>query len=378
MKRSMTALAALIVVFAMMLTGCSAPPAGTQNSAKPDESKTAALKAIPKDKVVAGFVYIGPIGDEGYTYAHNQGRLALEQSGVKTLYKESVPENDSCVKVMEDMIAEGANIIFATSFGYMDYVERVAKDHPDVYFFHCSGYKSGPNFSNYFGRIYQARYLSGIVAGMKTKTNEIGYVGAFPIPEVVRGINAFTLGARSVNPKVTVHVMWTNTWYDPAKEKDAADTLFKQYKIDVMAQHQDTTAPQLSAQEHNAFAIGYNSSTPKAAPKAYLTAPIWNWGTYYAYAVNNCINGTFKTESFWKGLSEDVVRLDTITSLAAPGTQAKVDEATAKIKGGSWDVFTGPIKDQTGAVKVAEGTKMTDKEMLSFDWFVEGVDGKIK
>jgi len=337
------------------------------------EKKTADGK-----EVVMGFVYVGPIGDGGWTYAHEQGRKFVEQeTGIRTIFKETVPEGAEVKDVIRSMIDQGATIIAATSFGYMDYVVEIAKEYPNVKFLHCSGYKMGPNLSTYFGRIEQPRYLSGIVAGMKTKTNKIGYVAAFEIPEVVRGINAFTLGAKSVNPKVEVHVRWTHTWYDPAKEKEAAKALLDE-KCDVIAQHQDTAGPQQAAEERGVFSIGYNSDMAKMAPKAYMTAPVWNWGPYYVAEVKKVLAGTWKPADYWEGMNADIVRLAPITKNAPDGAEAKVNEIKKKILDGTFNVFAGPIKDQKGTVKVPAGSVLADKDQLSCDWFVEGVIGKTK
>ncbi len=333
------------------------------------------------DPLTVGFIYVGPIGDGGYTYAHDQGRQYMERElgdKIKTIYRESVPESQDVEKAMKDMIAQGAKAIFATSFGYMEYVDKVAKEYPDVKFFHCSGYMSNEtNFVNYFGRIEQTRYLSGIVAGLKTETNHIGYVGAFSIPEVVRGINAFTLGAQSVNPDVTVSVRWTHTWYDPAKEKEAAMALLDE-GCDIIAQHQDTTSPQVAAEEKGAFAIGYNTDSASAAPKAYLTAPIWNWGPYYAAQVKAILDGSWKAENYWGGMDDGVVGLAPLTSLAPTDAQAKIDELSPKIKDGSFNVFQGPIYDQEGNEKIPAGSAVDDAGQLSMDWFVKGVNGVIE
>lgn len=362
MKRRVLCLLLAVLSLAMILTGCAGQGGAT------------------KEKVKVGFVYIGSAGDKGYTYAHELGRkYVLEKLGdkVEILYQENVSDSDnSSVAVMQSFIDQGCTVIFANSYGYMDYMYDIAKDYPNVKFLHCSGYKSSDNMLNYFGRIYQARYLSGIVAGMKTQTNKIGYVGAFPIPEVVRGINAFTLGVRSVNPDATVEVVWTNTWYDPATEKQAAIALLDN-NCDVIAQHQDTTAPQQAAEERGKWSIGYNCDTSEVATKSYMTAPIWNWGPYYAAQIQKVIDGTWKPENYWGGINDGIVDLAPLTANAPEGAQAKVDEMKAKIKSGEFKVFEGPIKDQTGAVKVPAGTVMTDEELLSFDWFVEGVVGTI-
>jgi basic membrane protein A len=354
-------LSALILSILMAFTGCGKK-----------EKKT-----VDDKELIMGFVYVGPIGDGGWTYAHDQGRKLVEnETGIKTIFKETVPESAELKDVIRSMIDQGANIIAATSFGYMDYVVEIAKEYPDVKFLHCSGYKRAANLSTYFGRIEQPRYLSGIVAGMKTKTNKIGYVAAYEIPEVIRGINAFTLGAKSVNPKVEVHVRWTHTWYDPAKEKEAAKALLDE-KCDIIAQHQDTTGPQQAAEERGFFSIGYNSDMAKMAPKAYMTAAVWNWGPYYVQEVKKILAGTWKSEDYWEGMNADIVRLAPLTSNAPDGAEGKVDEVKKKILGNTFNVFAGPIKDQNGTIRVPAGSNLSDKDQLTCNWFVQGVAGKI-
>lgn len=329
-------------------------------------------------KVKVGFIYVGSVGDGGWTYAQDQGRLYLaKETGVETIYKENVKEDAAEVqKVAEDMINQGCTVIFGTSFGFMDGMVMEAKKHPEVKFLHCSGSKTDTNLGTYFGRMYQMRYLSGIVAGMKTKTNKIGYVAAFDIPEVVRGINAFTLGVQSVNKDAVVAVKWTHTWYDPAKEKEAAKALIDE-KCDVITQHQDSAGPQQAAEEAGISSIGYDSDMKDAAPKAYMTAPVFNWGPYFVTQIKAIQAGTWKAESYWGPVNDGVVGLAPLTANAPAGAQAAIDKAKADIESGKNKIFTGPIKDQTGAVKVADGQTMTDKEMLEFNWFVQGVQGKI-
>jgi basic membrane protein A len=333
-----------------------------------------------EEQIVAGFIYVGPTNDGGYTTAHDNGRLYMEEQlgdAVISIYKENVPEDKGeVVKVIREMVDQGANIIFATSFGHMDGLIEAAAEFPEVKFAHCSGYQTAENATNYFGRMYQARYLSGIVAGMKTETDKIAYVAAFPIPEVIRGINAFTLGAKSVNPDVEVHVRWTNTWYDPASEKAAAEALLDE-GCDVTAQHQDSTATMVAAEEAGAYSIGYNVSSEEAVPKAYMTAPLWNWGAYYLTAVEQVIDGTWTNTPYWGGMDEGVISLDEMTELAPQGAAEKVAEVEAKIISGEFDVFNGPIYNQAGEEVVNEGDSMTDEEMLGFDWFVQGVVGDI-
>lgn len=362
MKRVSKALMVLFLAVAVLLTGCSGNTDEKGNDIK---------------DVKVGFIYVGPTGDGGWSYAHEMARqYVVEKLGVETLYKESVEEGPEVENVMKDMIDQGANVIFATSFGYMDYMEKVSKEYPEVKFMHCSGYKMTENMGNYFGRIYEPRYLSGMVAGMKTESDVIGYVAAFDIPEVVRGINAFTLGVQAVNPDAVVKVRWTNTWYDPAKEYEAARALLDE-GADVIAQHQDTAGPQQAAQERGVWSIGYHTDMEEAAPDAYMTSPVWDFGPYYVEQIQAVIDGTWTPESYWGSMEDGVVALAPLSKNAPEGAQEAVDEAQAKIASGELKVFAGPIKDQAGNVKVAEGQVMTDDELLSFDWFVQGVEGKI-
>ncbi len=375
MSKRMIAL--MMAAMLLFVTACGGN-AGSSNPAPsaPGSENPAPAAGIAKEDLKVGFVYIGAHDDEGYSQAHDRGRQAVEAMGVATAYVEHVPENADCEKAIRDLIDQGCNVIYATSFGFMPYALKVAKDFPQVYFGHCSGYETAENLSQYFGKVFQARYLSGIVAGLKTKVNKIGYVAAMPIPEVIRGINAFALGVQSVNPDATVEVIWTNTWYDPSVEKQAAIELLNK-GVDVMAQHQDTTAPQIAAQEKGVFAIGYNSPTLDAAPKAYLTAPLFHWETFYTDDVQKIIDGTWQSRTYWEGLDVGMVGLDALSENVAEGTAEAVETAKAKIIDGSLHVFAGPIADQNGEVKVPEGTTMTDEEIWNMSWFVKGVIGTI-
>ncbi|MEW6623502.1 MAG: BMP family ABC transporter substrate-binding protein [Bacillota bacterium] len=368
--RRMSVLLVLFLALALVVAGCGGKKAEEPKKDAPPEP----------EEFKVGFVYVGPIGDAGWTYAHDQGRLYLENNvpGVKTFYVESVPEGADAERVMTEMVQQGAKVIFATSFGYMEYLINVANKYPDVVFEHCSGYMTAPNAANYFGKMYQARYLSGILAGMKTESNIIGYVGAFSIPEVVRGINAFTLGVRSVNPDAKVIVSWTNTWYDPATEKQAALALLD-VGADVIAQHQDTPGPQQAAQERGKWGIGYNTDMRQFAPEATMTSPVWNWGPYYVNVVKSVMDGTWKSHEYWGPMSDGIVDIGPFNDkLVTPEMKEKVLAAREAILKGELDVFAGPIKDQSGQIRVPEGASMTDAEKLSFDWFVEGVEGKIE
>lgn len=332
--------------------------------------------AEQEEEFKVGFVYIGSPGDGGFTFSHDEGRKYMEeQLGVKSEVIENVADADA-VQAITQLAENGCKVIFTTSFGYMDPTIEVAKKYPDVVFMHCSGYKTAENVGTYFGRMYQARYLTGIVAGEMTESNLIGYVAAFPIPEVIRGINAFTLGVRSVNPDASVKVVWTNTWFDPAGEKEAANALLDA-GCDIIAQHQDTSGPQKAAEEAGKYSIGYHADMISLAPKAVLTSAVWNWGPYYTEVVKQVQEGTWQTGSYWGSMAEDVVGLGPYGDMVPEEVKAKVEEAKEKILGGEWDVFYGPIKDQEGNVKIAEGAKMSDEEMLNMDWFVEGVQGTI-
>ena len=328
------------------------------------------------------FVLIGPAGDPGWSYAHDQGRLAIETAfpNVETAYAENVPENPAdAERVIRDFAQNGYGLIITCSFGYMDPTINVAKDFPDVKFVHISGYKTADNVANAFGKVEEPRYVSGVVAGLMTESNIIGYVAAYPIPEVIRGINAFTLGVRSVNPDAVVKVIWTNTWFDPQNERAAAEALLDA-GADVLAQHQDTSATALAAQDRDAFAIGYHVDMAAQAPDAILTSAIWNWGAYYTQVVQAALDGTWTNAPYWGGWADGVVDLAPYSALVPAEVQAQADEVAAKFESGEMTlstIFTGPLNDNTGAEKVAAGASMTDEELLGMMWFVEGVDGEI-
>ncbi|RJQ49751.1 MAG: BMP family ABC transporter substrate-binding protein [Desulfobacteraceae bacterium] len=333
------------------------------------------VTAVSAKDLQVGFVYVSPIGDAGWSYAHDTGRKMVDKlPEVKTSFVEAVPEGPDAERVMLNMARKGFDLIFATSYGYMDPMLKVAKQFPKTVFMHCSGFKTAENMGNYFGRIYQARYLSGMVAGKMTKSNILGYVAAYPIPEVIRGINAFTLGARAENPKVQVRVVWTKTWFDPPKEKEAAKSLID-VGADVIAQHQDTPSPQEAAQEKGIYSVGYNSDMSAFAPKAHLTAPVWNWGPFYVETVQKVQKGTWKSESVWLGLETGIVDLAPFGPMVPKAVQDRVSAKKQEIRDGKYKVFTGPIKDQKGTVRIPEGTLPPDKDLLGMTWFVEGVVG---
>lgn len=326
----------------------------------------------------AGFVYVGPVGDGGWTYMHDVGRLEMEKTypGMESFFVESVPEGPDSVRVMETFIQNGAKLIFATSFGYMDFVQEVAAKNPDVTFMHCSGYKTAENVGTYFGRMYQARYLSGLVAGSMSRSNIIGFVAANPIPEVIRGINAFTLGAQKANPEIRVKVVWLFSWFDPAKEKEATLALVDA-GADVIAMHADSGAAPQTAEETGVYVVGYNNNMSNYAPTKHLTAPVWDWGMVYKLIAGQVIDGTWESQEIWWGLKDGFVGLAPFSSDVPADVVKLVDAEKAKIIEGNWDVFSGPIKNQSGEVAVKDGEKMSDGDMLGMNWFVMGVEGEI-
>lgn len=330
-------------------------------------------------KIKAGFIYVGPVGDAGWTYSHNEGRLEMEKLPFveKSTIIESVPEGADATRIITGLARRGHNLIFTTSFGYMDPTIEVAKRNKDIIFMHCSGYKTADNVGTYFGRMYQARYLSGIVAGKMTKSNVIGYVAAFPIPEVIRGINSFTLGVKSANPNAVVKVVWTHTWFDPGKEREAAESVLDT-GADVLTMHQDTPAPLQAAEKRGAYAIGYNVDMKKFAPKAYLTSPVWNWGALYTIIAEQVSKGTWKSEQIWWGMEHGLIDLAPMSELVPKEVQELVMTRKQSIINGTNKVFTGPIKDQSGKIVVPEGVTMSDDAMLKMDFFVEGVQGSPK
>jgi len=377
-----------VVVFAMFaLTGCGggesekpAEEAAMEQTAQETEAPAVEAEAEVEAEapLKVGFVYVSPVGDAGWSYAHDLGRQAVEaMDGVETSYVESVAEGADAERVIRNMARKEFDIIFTTSFGYMDPTLKVAQEYPGTVFLHCSGFKTNANMNNYFGRIYQARYLTGLVAGSMSETGQIGYVAAMQIPEVIRGINAFTLGVRAANPEAQVRVVWTNTWYDPALEKDAAISLLDA-GCDVIAQHQDSPGPQEAAQERGVYSVGYNSDMASFAPKAHLTAAIWNWAPYYTKVVEEVRAGTWQGEqSHWMGMDEGIVGIAPFGPMVSQEAKDMVAEAQAAIMAGDEVVFVGPISNQDGELMAGEGEVIADGELLSMKWFVEGVVGTI-
>lgn len=336
-----------------------------------------ALSGIAAAETSVGFVYVGPIGDHGWSYQHDQGRLAVEKAlGVKTTYVESVPEGADAERVIRQLASKGNDIIFTTSFGYMNPTIKVAKRFKNVKFEHATGYKRAANVSTYSSRFYEGRAILGTIAGMMTKTNTVGYIGSFPIPEVIRGIDAFTIALRKVNPKARVKVVWVNSWFDPGKESDAAKTLIDQ-GVDIITQHTDSPAPLQVAEKRGVYAFGQASDMKAFAPKAQLTSIIDNWDDYYIARVKAVMDSSWKSTDTWGGIKSGMVEMAPYGDAVPMDVRKKADVVKQSIVDGSLHPFQGPIKNQKGELVVKAGEVLSDKELSGLSWYVEGVEGSI-
>lgn len=324
-----------------------------------------------------GFVYVSPIGDAGWTYQHDLGRLQLEkETGVTTSYVENVAEGPDAERVIREMAKRGDKVIFATSFGFMNYALKVSKKFPNTAFVHATGYKLGKNMGLVNARFYEGRYLTGVIAGEMTKSNVLGYVAAFPIPEVLQGINAFIQGARSVNPKAELRVIWVNSWFDPGKERQAANTLMSQ-GADVITHHTDSVAVVQAAEEQGKYAFGYHSDMSKYGPKAHLTATTHLWGDYYVKTVKEVQAGTWKPTSVWGGYKDGMVKLAPLNPAIPAELQSRIMDMEKQMTAGTLHPFTGPVVDQSGKTVVASGDTMSDDQLNGMNYYVEGVVSKI-
>ena len=362
---------ALATAVALALASCSGK--------KEEPVPAKAAESAKAEQLKVGFIYVGPVGDAGWTFAHDNGRKHIEQKfgdKIKTTFVEKVPEGADAERVIRDLVSQGNKLIFATSFGFGDAMEKVAKDHPDVKFEHATGYKTSENLRVYEAKFYEDAFLAGVVAGTMTKTNTIGFVASFPIPEVLRNINAFTLGARSVNPKVSTKVVWVNTWFDPPKESEAAQALINQ-KADVLLQNTDSTAVLQTAEKNGKFAFGWDSDMSAFAPKAHLGSAVVNWGPYYEKAVNDVLNGTWKTADTKWGTKEGANDLIKVADTVPEAARKRVDEIKAGLKAGTFNVFQGPLKDNTGKVVLEKDQVADDAWKGKINFYIEGVEGKV-
>ena len=330
------------------------------------------------DKLKVGFVYVGPIGDHGWSYQHDRGRLAIEEqlgNQVETIYVEKVNEGPDAERAITRLARQGAGLIFTTSFGFMDSTLKVAERFPEVKFEHATGYKRSQNVTTYSARFYEGRYVNGQIAAKISDSGIAGYIASFPIPEVVRGINAFMLGAQSVNPDFKIKVVWVNSWFDPGKEADAAKVLIGQ-GADIITQHTDSTAPLQIAEENGALGFGQASDMIKFAPKTQLTAIINDWAPYYVARTKALLDGTWSSVDTWGGMNQGMVSMATWTNMPADIANA-AQVTTDKLISGEIHAFQGPIYRQDGTLAVDSGQHLDDGTLLGMNWYVKGIDDKL-
>jgi basic membrane protein A len=371
--RSLAKLAALTALSAAVLVGC-----GKKEEAAAPEAEAPAA-AIVVEPLKVAFAYVGPVGDGGWTYAHDRARAEVQASfgdKIVTSYVENVPESADAERVIRDLASQGNKLIFGTTFGYMEPMLKIAPDFADVKFEHATGYKSGPNMRTYDSRTYQGAYMAGIIAGAMTKTNTLGVVGSVPIPEVIRNINSFTMGAQSVNPAIKTNVVWVGEWFNPPKETEAAQSLING-GADVLMQNTDSSAVLQTAEKNGKRAFGWDSDMTAYAPKAHLGSAVINWTPYYTKAVNDALNGTWATGSVWWGVKEGAIDMVNVAEDVPADIKAKINEVRAGFKDGSFAVWTGPIVDNTGKEQIAAGTTADDGFLGGVKFYVKGVQGQV-
>jgi basic membrane protein A and related proteins len=378
-KRSMLKLATLSALAATALVGCGkSEPPPPPPAAAPAPATAAAPKAEP---LKIAFAYVGPVGDGGWTFAHDNGRKAVEKEfgdKVVTTYVEKVPESADAERVIRDMVAQGNKMIFGTTFGYMEPMLKVAADNKGVKFEHATGYKSAENLRAYDSRTYEGAYMAGVIAGKMTKTNTLGVVGSIPIPEVVRNINSFTLGAQSMNPKVKVKVVWVNEWFSPPKETEAATSLING-GADVLMQNTDSSAVLQTAEKMGKRAFGWDSDMTAYGPKAHLGSAVINWAPYYVSSVREALDGKWKTSptKIWWGVKEGAIDMVSIAADVPEDAKKKIDEVKAGLKAGTFSIWKGPIVNNAGK-EVLAADKVADDEFLGgINFYVKGVEGKV-
>ena len=380
-KRSLLKLAALTAVASAALVGCGKKEEAPAAAAPaPAPAPVAAAPApAPAAPLNIAFAYVGPVGDGGWSFAHDNGRKALEKEfgdKIKTTFVESVPESADAERVFRDFVGQGNKLIFGTTFGYMEPMLKVAADSKDVKFEHATGYKTAENMRTYDSRTYEGAYMAGIIAGAMTKSNTLGVVGSVPIPEVLRNINSFTLGAQSVNPKITTKVVWVNEWFSPPKETEAATTLING-GADVLFQNTDSPAVLKTAQEKGKRAFGWDSDMTAYGPKAHLASAVINWGPYYIKTTKDALDGKWATGQSWWGVKEGAIDIVSIAEDVPADIKTKVETVKAGLKDGSFSIWKGPIVGQDGKDLVAAGAVADDKFLSGVNFYVKGVDGKV-
>lgn len=375
-KRSMLRVAALSAMAAAALAAC-----GKKQEPAPAPAPAAAAPApAPKaEPLKIAFAYVGPVGDGGWTFAHDNARKALEKEygdKIVTSFVEKVPESADAERVFRDLVGQGNKLIFGTTFGYMEPMLKVAPDATDVKFEHATGYKTAPNLRTYDSRTYEGAYMAGVIAGAMTKSNTLGVVASIPIPEVVRNINSFTLGAQSVNPKITTKVVWVNEWFNPPKETEAATALING-GADVLMQNTDSAAVLKTAQDKGKRAFGWDSDMTAYGPQAHLGSAVINWAPYYIKATKDALEGTWSTGSVWWGVKEGAIDMVSIAADVPAETKAKIDEIKKGLKDGTFSIWKGPIADNTGKEVVAAGAVADDQFLSGIKFYVKGVEGKV-
>jgi simple sugar transport system substrate-binding protein len=373
-KRSLIKVAALSAVAAAALAGC-----GKKEEAPAPAPAAEAPAAAATEPLKIAFAYVGPVGDGGYTFAHDQGRKALEKEfgdKIKTSYVESVPEGADAERVLRDMAANGNKLVFGTTFGYMEPIQKIAPDFPDVKFEHATGYKTAANVSTYDSRTYEGAYLAGIIAGAMTKSNVLGVVGSVPIPEVLRNINSFTLGAQSMNPKITTKVVWVNEWFAPPKETEAATSLING-GADILFQNTDSPAVLKTAEEKGKRAFGWDSDMTAYGPKAHLGSAIINWTPYYTKTVRELLEGKWTSQQTWWGVKEGAIDIVSLADDVPAEAKARIEEVKKGLKDGTFHIWKGPIAGQDGKELLAADAVAEDKFLTGIDFYVKGVEGKV-
>jgi len=378
-KRSLIKLAALTSLgMSAALVGCGKKEEPTAAPAAAAASAPASEPAKPAPLKVA-FAYVGPVGDAGWTFAHDNGRKAVEAefgNKIVTSFVETVPESADAKQVMRDLVGQGNKLIFGTTFGYMEPMLKVAADSKDVKFEHATGYKTAENLRTYDSRTYEGAYMAGVIAGKMTKSNVLGVVGSIPIPEVIRNINSFTLGAQSVNPKVKTKVVWVNKWFDPPKEGEGAASLISG-GADVLFQNTDSSAVLQKAEEKGKFAFGWDSDMSKFGPKAHLASAIINWAPYYKKAVKDALDGTWSTGGVWWGVKEGAIDLVSVSDAVPADSKEQLEKIKAGLKDGSFVIWKGPIVGQDGKEVLKKDEVADDKFLGGINFYVKGVEGKV-
>ncbi|MES2879845.1 MAG: BMP family ABC transporter substrate-binding protein [Pseudomonadota bacterium] len=376
-KRSLLKIAALTAVASAALVGCGKKE---EPAPAPAPAPAASAPAPKPEPLKIAFAYVGPVGDGGWSFAHDNGRKAIEKEfgdKIKTSFVESVPESADAERVLRDMATQGNKLIFGTTFGYMESMLKVAADFKDVKFEHATGYKQADNMRTYDSRTYEGAYMAGVIAGKMTKTNTLGVVASVPIPEVIRNINSFTLGAQSSNPKIKTKVVWVNGWFDPPKETEAATSLING-GADVLFQNTDSPAVLKTAEAKGKRAFGWDSDMTAYGPKAHLASSVINWGPYYIKATKEALEGKWTGGGHtWWGVKEGAIDIVSIAEDVPAETKAKVEEVKKGLTDGSFSIWKGPITDNTGKVQIAKDTVADDKFLGGLSFFVKGVEGKV-